>query len=257
MLSKNKIKYINSLKLQKFRNEYQQFIAEGDKLICDLLSSDFSISEIYALSDWLQTHIISDKIAVTEVTENELERISQLKTPNKVLGILNYKKPLLTENINFDELILVLDEIKDPGNMGTIIRIADWFGIKNIICSENSVDLYNPKVIQSTMGSLARVNLIYVELTEFFNSIPGNIPVYGTLLNGDSIYKQDLSKNGIIIVGNESRGISKEIIPYISNKIFIPSFSQNIDNKAESLNASIATAIVCAEFKRKFNSFVI
>lgn len=253
MLSKNKIKYINSLKSRKFRDEYQQFIAEGDKLVCDLLSGNYIISEIFAVADWLDKHSFTNQIAVTEVSETELERISQLSTPNKVLAILDYKKNQEFNNKIFDELILVLDEIKDPGNLGTIIRIADWFGISNIICSNNSVDVYNPKVVQATMGSIARVNVSYSDLRDFLKNMPQNTPIYGTLLDGENIYDQQLSKNGIIIVGNESRGISNEIIQFITNKIFIPSYAQNIENKAESLNASIATAIVCAEFKRKFN----
>jgi TrmH family RNA methyltransferase len=137
--------------------------------------------------------------------------------------------------------------------MGTIIRIADWFGISNIICSNHSVEIYNPKVVQSTMGSIARVNVTYTDLKVFLDNVPTNIPIYGTLLDGENIYNQDLSSNGIIIVGNESRGISKEIIPFITKKILIPAYAQNKESKAESLNASVATAIVCAEFKRKFN----
>lgn len=253
MLSKNKIKFINSLKIKKFRDEYQQFIAEGDKLVCDLLSGNYKIIEIFAVRDWLEKHVISNQIMVNEITEDELERISQLSTPNKVLAILDYKQSLKPENLNYDELILVLDEIKDPGNLGTIIRIADWFGIKNIICSENSVDVYNPKVVQATMGSIARINVSYCDLNSFMKAIPHEIPIYGTLLDGENIYEQPLSKNGIIIVGNESRGISEPVLPCITNKLFIPSYAQNADNKAESLNASVAAAIVCAEFKRKFN----
>lgn len=253
MLSKNKIKYIHSLKLSKFRDEYQQFIAEGDKLVCDLLLSNYKISDIFATKDWIENNPVSNTISVTEVTENELERISQLSTPNKVLAILDYKKLTESGNDIFNELILMLDEIKDPGNMGTIIRIADWFGISNLICSNHSVEIYNPKVVQSTMGSIARVNVTYTDLKVFLDNVPTNIPIYGTLLDGENIYNQDLSSNGIIIVGNESRGISKEIIPFITKKILIPAYAQNKESKAESLNASVATAIVCAEFKRKFN----
>ncbi len=252
MLSKNKIKYILSLKLSKFRDEYQQFIAEGDKLVCDLLLSNYKISDIFATKDWIYNNTVSNAITVTEVTENELKRISQLSTPNKVVAILDYKTIPEFNNAVFNELILMLDEIKDPGNMGTIIRIADWFGISTIICSHHSVEIYNPKVVQSTMGSIARVNVIYTDLKTFLNKVPENIPIYGTLLDGENIYDQNLSDNGIIIVGNESRGISKEIIPYITKKILIPSYAQNKESKAESLNASVATAIVCAEFKRKF-----
>jgi len=251
MLSKNTIKHINALKLNKFRASFHEFIAEGDKLVTELLESHFKIIEIFAVKEWLAIHKIADNIAITEVTVAELERISGLTTPNMVMALLEIPEPHMIDALVFDKLILVLDEIKDPGNLGTIIRIADWFGIKNIVCSHHTVDVYNPKVVQATMGSIARVYVQYLDLVEFFNTAPKDLPVYGTLLNGENIYTQSLSKNGMIIIGNESNGISNEIIPFISQKLYIPSFAISRENKAESLNAAVATAIVCAEFMRR------
>ncbi len=251
MLSKNKIKHLNSLRQNKFRNEFQQFVAEGDKLVSELLSSNFKIIEIFAVKEWLDRHKIPDNIAITEVAVSELEKISGLTTPNMVLALIEIPQQ---QNINtsiFNKLILVLDEIKDPGNLGTIIRIADWFGISNIVCSNHTVDVYNPKVVQATMGSIARVSVQYADISAFLKDVPKDVPIYGTLLNGENIYTQTLSENGVIIIGNESKGISNELIPDIKHKLYIPSFSENPENKAESLNASIATAIVCAEFKRR------
>lgn len=247
MISKNKIKYLQSLKVQKFRKVNGVFIAEGDKLVKELLTSDLNIVEIYALSDWFSNIQIHSEIKCYEITNDDLYKISSLKTPNKVIAVVKIPN---NENIslNFEEeIILMLDNIKDPGNLGTIIRIADWFGIKNIICSENTVEVYNPKVIQATMGSISRVKVYYKKLKDFLISIPQNILVYGSLLNGENIYNCKLTKNGIIIIGNESKGISDEIYPFIDKKIKIPSYNEN---GAESLNASIATAIICAEFKR-------
>ena len=251
MLSKNTIKHLQSLKQSKFRDEYHEFIAEGDKLVSELLLSNFKIIEIFAVKEWLDIHKISDNVAITEVTVSELERISGLITPNMVLALVEIPQQQSIGTSIFDKLILVLDEIKDPGNLGTIIRIADWFGISDIVCSNYSVDVYNPKVVQATMGSIARVNIQYADLSVFLKNVPKNIPIYGTLLNGENIYNQTLSKNGIIIIGNESKGISNELLPFITNKLYIPSYAENLNNKAESLNASIATAIVCAEFKRR------
>ncbi len=237
--------------MNKFRDEYHQFIAEGDKLVTELLTSHFKIIEIFAVRAWSDAHKINPSIAVTEVTALELERISGLTTPNMVLALVEIPQTQFIDASAFEKLILLLDEIKDPGNLGTIIRIADWFGISTIICSEHTVDVYNPKVVQATMGSIARVSLHYTDLAFFLKNKPKEIPVYGTLLNGKNIYSQTLSKNGLIVIGNESKGISDELLPYISQKLYIPSYAENPGNKAESLNASVAAAIVCAEFMRR------
>jgi TrmH family RNA methyltransferase len=251
MLTKNSIKHINELKQKKFRDEFQQFVAECDKLVNELLNSHFKIIEIFALNEWLENQKIPENIAVTAVTAAELERISSLTTPNKVIALLELPQQQVIDTSIFKKLVFALDEIKDPGNLGTIIRIADWFGISDIICSNHTVDAYNPKVVQATMGSIARVNMHYTDLALFFNTFSKEIPVYGTLLNGENIYTQTLTANGIIILGNESKGISEEIQHFIHHKLYIPSYAENPQNKAESLNAAIAAAIVCAEFKRR------
>jgi len=250
MLSKNKIKYLQSLKIQKFREIHRRFIAEGDKLVKELINSDLVVEEIFGLNDWIIEVNIPKNICVCEVNTSELERISNLKTPNKVVAVVKIPNNV-NEYINYqNDLVLLLDNIKDPGNLGTIIRIADWFGIKSIICSENTVEVYNPKVIQATMGSISRVKVFYKNLIKYLTSIPTTTPVYGSILNGEDIYSCELTTNGIIIIGNESNGISEDLYPFIDKRIKIPMYNNSSENKAESLNASIATAIICAEFKR-------
>ena len=182
--------------------------------------------------------------------QNEMGKISQLTTPQNVLGIFNIPDISINNLSLSGALTLMLDDIKDPGNMGTIIRIADWFGIKQIICSPESVDIYNPKVVQGSMGSIARVNVAYANLLDILQNKSENIPVYGALLDGENIYKTTLEPSGIIIIGNESEGISENLLPHISKKIMIPSFNTNLQ-KAESLNAAIAAGIICAEFRRR------
>lgn len=239
--------------ISKFRKTHLQFIAEGPKLLSELANSSFKIEGIYALSSWINSSgfKFSNGTIVTEVSEKELGRISALKTPNQVLATVQIPENISPEITTLNDLVLMLDDIRDPGNMGTIIRTADWFGIKQIICSNTCVDIYNPKVVQATMGSLFRVKVYYTNLKEFLDKLPKDHPVYGTMLEGESIYYSKLEKSGTIIIGNESRGISKDLIPLISNKITIPNYSFKSTDSAESLNASTATAIVCAEFRRQ------
>jgi RNA methyltransferase, TrmH family len=252
MLTKNQIKFISALKLKKFREENGLFAAEGTKIVPEVLSSSFTVHSIYAKETWLKenNYLLKGKLKEDQVfiaSDKDLERISHLSTPNEVLVLAHIPiKKLEIESLK-DQLVIVLDEVKDPGNLGTIIRIADWFGIKYIICSENSVELYNPKVIQSTMGSLSRVEVFYHELKVFFDSYKTVVkqPVYGALLGGADIYQQKLSDKGAILMGNESKGISAALLPYIDETISIPSFGG-----AESLNVSVATAIICSEFRR-------
>ena len=254
MLSKNKIKHINSLKIGKFRRIFNQFLLEGKKSVLDLLNSDFEIIEIFACDNWINDNcelLKRENIDVQKVTEKELTRISTQKTPNEVLAIVKIPQDKLIPNDVFFGLCIVLDEIKDPGNLGTIIRTADWFGIENIICSENSVDVYNPKVVQATMGSITKVNVYYTQLIEFLSSKPKEIKIFGAVLEGESIYKKQLAENALILIGNESQGISKELLPLIDEKISIPEGVKNFPSNAESLNASIATAIICSEFQRR------
>jgi TrmH family RNA methyltransferase len=267
MLSQNQLKYITALKVKKFREENNQFVAEGHKLVTDLVNSEFSVTGIYASAEWIVANLAVVRgriIPLFETLPREMDRISSLSTPSPVLAVVSMPDPVkLTgpsgaywaEYFN-SSLALALDDIRDPGNLGTIIRIADWFGIETVICSENCVDLYNPKVVQATMGSIARVKVVVCSLAETIRDltlIRGDqtpIPVYGTFLEGDNVFSQKLENRGIIVIGNESRGISRELAPLITNKLYIPSFGSAVSGKAESLNASIATAIICAEFRR-------
>ena len=241
MLSKVIVKYIQSLHHKKFREEHHAFIAEGPKVVKDLIvSGEFLCKIICAVDDWfdeneeLFTAIKQEnKIKITEV---DLQKISLLHTPNKVLAVFDKKK---TEDLNVKKSInLMLDDIQDPGNMGTIIRIADWFGIKNIICSINCVDSYNPKVVQSSMGSLARVNIIHTDLKNFINNNK-DVRVFAATLSGISLISFNKINVGFILIGNESKGIDEELLELASGQITIPKFG-----KAESLNAAVATGII-------------
>lgn len=253
MISKSQIQFIKSLSISKFRKTHGMFIAEGPKVVNELANSSFKIEGIYALGDWININRFrfSKDTTLTEVTEKELGRISTLKTPNQVVAIVHITENNQQKSKSINELVLMLDDIRDPGNMGTIIRTADWFGIKQIICSNSCVDMYNPKVVQATMGSLFRVNVFYADLKEYLELLPKDQSVYGTLLEGENIYQSKLNTKGIITIGNESHGISKALIPFITHKITIPNYSVKPWDTAESLNASTATAIVCAEFRRQ------
>jgi TrmH family RNA methyltransferase len=253
MLSKNKISFINSLKNKKYREIHRQFVAEGSKLVVDLLKSSFTVHEVYAQPGWLETfdkHFISSSISIIEIREEEMGRITALSTPSPVLAVVNFPERELMTNEIASGLTLVLDDMHDPGNLGTIVRIADWFGIGHIVCSLTCVDLYNPKVVQSTMGSIARVQVHYFDLCQFLAGLPGDFPVYGTFLEGENMYDKKLAEKGVIIIGSESNGISPEVEKFVSDRLYIPAYPPN-SGGAESLNASVATAIVCAEFRRR------
>lgn len=254
MLSNNKIKFVRSLHQNKFRKIHGLFLAEGPKLVEELINSKFITHSIYATQNWIVNNhsVLPESVETETITEKELKRISTLKTPNQVISVVEIPKEEDVDLKKLTDLTLVLDNIQDPGNMGTIIRTADWFGIKKVICSEETVEVYNPKVVQSTMGSIARVNVYYTKLTDYFRSIPENTPVYGAVLDGSNLYEQDLENKAILIIGSESHGISDRLYPYISNKISVPNFSKQASDSAESLNASIATAILCAEFRRQY-----
>jgi len=241
MISKNQIKLIKSLQQKKYRKLYKLFIAEGVKVIQELLNSNYELVELFTTQE-LFTNV--EKSKLNFISEVELKSISALVTPNECLAVF-----IIPEKIEVDyssTLQIALDDIRDPGNMGTIIRLADWFGIKNILCSEETVDVYNPKVIQSTMGSIARVNVTYCDLKKELLST--KVPVYGTLLEGKNIYAEKLLQPGIIVLGNESNGISPEIQQLITHKITIPRFGTL--QQTESLNVATATAIVLSEFCR-------
>ena len=248
MISASKIKFIKSLGILKFRKLQQQFVVEGPKMLEELLKSDFSPVEIFAVESWIDDNKdieeeYRDKII--KVTDNEISRLSRLKSPNKVLATVKILQRKISE-ANFEKIVLILDGIADPGNLGTIIRIADWFGVQNIVCSSGSVELYNSKVIQSTMGSLFRVKVYYNNLDQIFTDFGRGIPVFGTTLDGEDIYNAELPARAMIVVGSESHGISPAVQKYLTHKITIPSFGSG----AESLNAAVATGIVCSEFMR-------
>lgn len=238
MLVKSKIKYIQSLGQKKFRDAEGVFIAEGPKLVQELIHTvPQMVKEVFALPQWNENNGTGAAINVTEITEEELERISQLQTPNRVVAVIS-KFPVAEKIVAKDTITLALDTIQDPGNMGTIIRIADWFGIKQIVCSTDSADIYNPKVVQATMGSIARVKVIYTDIAEWI-SLQKAVKVYATALEGKNIMGMEKIKEGIIVIGNESKGIQPAILELASVKITIPRTGM-----AESLNAAVATGII-------------
>jgi RNA methyltransferase, TrmH family len=250
MISKNKIKFLQSLSRKKFRDELGLFVAEGEKLITELVNSGFHLELIVLHKD------LSDKFKEVScekliANDDELRKISLLTTPSSVIAVCIQRIDSLDDVLKLNDLTIVLDNIQDPGNLGTIIRLASWFGIGHIVCSENTVDCYNPKVIQATMGAIAHVKISYCDLKWLLdNSIKKGRTVYGTFMEGENIYKTGLDENAIIVFGNEGKGISNEIKEIIPNTISIPSF-QNGFQSVESLNVSIAASIVCSEFRRR------
>lgn len=251
MLSKNKIKYIRSLELKKNRKEERVFVAEGHKLVGDLLGH-FTCRLLLATRTWLDNHKHVVAQEIIEVTYEELTKASLLKTPQDVLGVFEQPCHDIRPEAISQSLCLALDDIQDPGNLGTIIRLADWFGIEHIFCSQGTVDAYNPKTVQATMGALARVKLHYCDLRALMDSI-GNVPIYGTFLDGKNIYEEQLSENGLIVMGNEGNGISREIAQAVNKRLYIPNYPPQRET-SESLNVATATAIVCAEFRRRTTS---
>lgn len=248
MLTKNQIKYLLALREKKIRIQEGLFIAEGGKVVDELFQSPLRIHTIYAKAEWLSTNmerLQKGKVEYFEISDADLKKVSSLSTPNEVLAVAEI--PGNKFDKNFSEIILVLDTIQDPGNLGTIIRIAEWFGISTIISSPNSADAFGSKVVQSAMGSLFRTKLFVFDLCEFLEAIPADIPVYGAVLDGKNIYNEKLRSSGIIILGNESKGISKDVRKFITDPLYIPSFSRNID----SLNVGVAAGIICSEFRRQ------
>ncbi len=239
MLSKNQIKLITSLKHKKFRQEQQLFVVEGIKTIQEFLNSSYKLEQLFTTS----TFNINAK-QETIITESDLKRISFLKSPNQAVGVFRIPEG---RQVNVNQLVVALDSVRDPGNLGTIIRLCDWFGISDLVCSETTVDCYNPKVIQATMGSLTRVNITYTNLDDFLNDI--SLPAYGAFMDGENVYKTHLPQKGVLVLGNEANGISESLEKRISHKISIPRFG-NL-KKTESLNVATATAILLSEFKRQ------
>lgn len=253
MISKNKIKYLHSLELKKNRDSLGVFVAEGPKVVGDLIARHPSrLKMLVASEDWVAKNGGSNIPSTCEtitVTNEELSKASFLCHPQHVLAVFEKFSNKLPGGDIASQLTLVLDGVQDPGNLGTIVRIADWFGIENIVCSKETADVYNPKVVQATMGSIARVNVAYTQLDEFFDSLPKSTPIYGTLLEGENMYATKLTPNGIIVMGNEGKGISPAIRKRITNALRIPNYPADRET-ADSLNVAIATAIVCAEFRR-------
>ena len=252
MISKNKIKYIKSLELKKNRNKEGKFVAEGHKVVDDLLVLQ-PASLIVATEEWLKDKSIDPRTEVVTVSEEELRKVSFLQHPQQVLAVFDQRdnRDFASANVDFNCLNLALDGVQDPGNLGTIIRIADWFGITHIYCSQDTADVYNPKVVQATMGSIARVKVEYGDLLGLVESLPADVPVYGTLLDGDNIYQQKLENRGLIVMGNEGKGISPALAKKVNHKLLIPNFPEGRAT-ADSLNVAIATAITCSEFRKNF-----
>ena len=240
MLSKSQLKLITSLRQKKYRNSHELFSVEGVKAVNEFLNSDFKVHSIFCTDDF--THALSSN-QVNLISDKELQKISLLKNPNQVLGV--FKIP--SENrIETSGLTVVLDAVNDPGNLGTIIRLCDWFGVSEIVCSKDTVDSYNPKVVQASMGSLTRVALNYIDLKEYLQSV--NKPIYAAVMDGENVYETSLKNNGILVMGNEANGISKEILELITDTITIPQFGKL--KETESLNVATATAILLSEFRR-------
>lgn len=250
MLTANTIKFIKSLQQKKQRKQSGLFVAEGHRLVSDLIASSLKINSIYYTPEWDFNKRIHDQ-SYTEISTKEMGRISGLTSPSPVVAVCPIPEYRFTINQSLSNLTLALDGVQDPGNMGTIIRLADWFGINEIICSPDCADAFAPKVVQATMGAIARVKVIYTNLLDTIAEAKiAKMPVYGTFLSGANIYTHNLQKNGIVVLGNEGKGVSKEVENLISEKITIPSFVEQGDT-SESLNVAMATAIVCSEFRRR------
>ena len=238
MISKNQIKFIKSLSLKKNRIRTQLFVAEGEKIVNELLNSKFEIEHVYATNFFsgINNYQKSD---ITFVSNDELSRISSLMSPNNVLAIVKMSQQEVESNTG---ITLVLEDVNDPGNLGTIIRICDWFGVKQLICSKSTVDCYNSKVVQSAMGSLFRIDIKYIDLDAYLADI--DMPIYGAYINGIDVKEQEFPRKAHLVMGNESNGISESLSKYITNKVSV----KNIGNNAESLNVAIATSILLHEF---------
>ena len=241
MISKNQQKLIRQLEKKKFRQREGLFVAEGPKVVGDLIRSGIKPQALCATDQYEQ-----EQGNYSLVTAEELQRVSFLQHPQQVLGLFPLPEPVM-ELPQQGRLYLALDGVQDPGNMGTIIRLADWFGIDTIYCSDDTADAWSPKVVQATMGSIARVKVVYTDLVALLHDT--TLPIYGTLLDGTDIYREELSKDGIIVMGNEGNGISPEVRQLVTRRLLIPPFRQG--DTAESLNVAIATAITCSEFRRR------
>lgn len=258
MISKNKIKLIKSLARKKFRQKEQLFLAEGDKIVLEVLNSDFRITELFATEKFLAANKKSVMRAetCTEVTSEEIKKASLLKQPQNCLAICKLP-PAAELPDRIAGFSLFLDGIQDPGNLGTIIRICDWFGVEYLFCSPDTADIYSPKVIQASMASFCRVKSFYSEFSCISSLADSSeIPVYGTFLEGNNIFEESLPGKALIVLGNEGRGIRTTVAEKVANKLSIPSFSRN-NSGAESLNVAVAAGIISSEFRRKNLKFSI
>ena len=250
MLSKQLQKLIRSLEQKKYRKESKLFVAEGGKTVCDLIAAGVPCEKILATKEWLMSHPFDTKAQVIEVTSDELSRVSFLRAPQGILGLFKQCDDTIDPTIATKELCLALDDVQDPGNLGTIIRIADWFGIEHIFCSIGTADIYNPKTVQATMGAIGRVKVHYTNLPQLLATLKEQTPIYGTFLDGENMYDKEIQNRGIIVMGNEGNGIGSDCAKEITERLFIPNYPIGRET-SESLNVSMATAIICAEARRR------
>lgn len=250
MLSKALQKRISALENKKQRKESGLFVAEGGKTVLDLIAAGLGVEKLIATTEWLREHNVEPETEVIEVSNEEMRHISFQQAPQGVMGIFRQQQHSIDPTAPEHSLCLALDNVQDPGNLGTIIRIADWFGIEDIFCSIGTADIYNPKTVQATMGAIGRVRVHYVDLPAFIGQIKEHAPIYGTFLDGEDIYRKELKNNGLIIMGNEGNGIGKECSKLVTERLFIPNYPVGRDT-SESLNVSVATAIICSEFRRR------
>lgn len=238
MVVKSQIKFIKNLQQKKYRNEHKLFVVEGVKLVRELLDSDFKVYGVYAT----ERGLIGDSREVELISESDLQKMSGLKSPNKILAVFHFP---IEREIKVSNWVLVVDDVRDPGNLGTIIRLCDWFGIDQLVCSLNTVDCFNPKTLQATMGSISRVNINYTDVVDFLKNT--HLPIYGAFMDGVTVYSERFPEKGVLVMGNEANGVSSDVEALIAKKITIPQFGKS---NTESLNVATATAILLNEIRR-------
>ncbi len=258
MISKQKIDLIRSLKDHKERERKGLFIAEGSKLVSDLLKTSLIPVEVFMTADGITAIDVNPaRVEVVQISDKEMERISAFKNPSSVLALFKIPAVDPVTEKSYRGVNLILDKIQDPGNLGTIVRMADWFGISRVFCSPDCADLYNPKCVQSTMGALARVQIHYLDLAAFLKeAVNLQVPVYGAYMDGESVFQTELTAKALIVMGSEGQGISPELAPFLTKKITIPAYPAG-NRELESLNVAVSAAIICAEFRRRMNIKVV
>lgn len=248
MISKNQLKHIQSLALKKNRDQAGLFVAEGSKLVFELIPA-FRLHSAYATQHWLSAQQHPLPFSPVSIDEHTLQKLSNQKSPQGIVAVF-YKPEQVA--LPTSGLVLALDDVQDPGNLGTIVRIADWFGVKQVICSENCADVYNPKTVQATMGALSRTRVHYTQLASYLSNLPATTLVFGTFMQGESLYDMPALTDAVVVLGNEGKGISAEIEQLVTRRITVPAYPANAQT-SESLNVAVAAAIVCAEFRRKLS----